>query len=70
MLVSNTGFVSYVAMKIDRKYLSKAKEIRDKASGAKNVDQPVVSQSAAQAKVATTSKKRKCHLVSGGPSES
>lgn len=53
-------------MKTDRKYLSHAREIRDKAPGVKKFGQPMTVQS----EVVTTSKKRKRHMVSGGPSGS
>jgi len=53
-------------MKTDRKYLSWAKEIRDEAQGEKKVDQPTTT----WAKVAMTSKKRKCHVIPSDPSGS
>lgn len=60
-------FASCAAMKTDRRYLSKAKEIKDKASGAKKGSQLVVTRVAIQ--VEAGSKKRKRHLVSGDSSE-
>lgn len=69
MLVSSPGFVSYATMKTDKKYLFKAKKIKDKAPGAKKADQPMVSQSTTQAETAMTYKKRRHYLASGGPFE-
>lgn len=53
-------------MKTNRKYLSRAKEIKDKALGAKKVGQPTTAQSG----MAATLKKKKRLVVSGGPSRS
>lgn len=52
-------------MKIDKSYLSKAKEIRDVARGAKKTTQL----STTQVRVGMTLKKRKCPISPGGPSE-
>lgn len=53
-------------MKTDIKYLSRAKEIRDKAPGGKKADQPMTT----RVEAATTSQKRKHYVVPGGLSES
>lgn len=53
-------------MKTDRKYLSRAKEIRDvKAEGGKKAGSSAIG----QAEVVATSKKRKWNVVSRGPYE-
>lgn len=64
LLISNFGSIFCTTMKIDRRYLSRAWEIRDKALEAKKSGQPTI----VQAEASMTSKKRKQHIISRGRS--